>query len=576
MNHSSAIRFRVTSKWLLAPACLATMAVAGFCCFYLLSDYNYLVAWYFKLNNCFYARAHWQSNFFGPGTKQQGNLFCIAGLVLCLLMLYLLVWRLKKPAEALTLRLPKQYLWVMPVCLLAGAAAWLWGNSLVHQGFDEVFSAVDCASLPPFQTLSYYMLPNNHILFNTLNSVLFGFADDQVFTGKLISLACYCGTILVMFFWVAGIVKNKVLLIIITVVMALQFPVWGFGFEARGYALYTFTAWLAFFTLMRYVQNNNRQWLYYCTVTIVAGYWCLPAFLYFHSALILFGVFWMVYARTWDSRFWKMQMIIVLAVFILYLPAICFSGIHALIANQYVSGHIHTLAEFYTRSKGTLETYLSFYTASFTKQHHLGDVVIFVLPLTLFCFYRNRMAVLCGFFYLAMWSSCIILAYVMEVYPIDRAMSAHFSVSLGLTIYALYLAFQKLNETVKVPGVTHTVLIILLVLQGVRFGAADEANVSPALYNNDINSKYELIVHQGIDSIPKGSTIAFSDECFYWYYQCKLRGYPVNKCISGNEQYFVRLSSEVLPAGYAKRYKLIKTIFKRGITAVSYEIYKKI
>lgn len=155
-------------------------------------------------------------------------------------------------------------------------------------------------------------------------------------------------------------------------------------------------------------------------------------------------------------------------------------------------------------------------------------------------------------------------------------MSAHISISFGLTIYALYLALQKLNEAVKMPLVTNAVLMIFLILQGVRFGFGDKANVSPALYNNDINSKYDLIVHQGIDFIPKGSTIAFSDESFYWYYQCKLRGYTVSKCLSGNEQYFVRLSSEALPAGYAKRYKLIKTVFRYGITAVSYEIYKKI
>jgi hypothetical protein len=531
--------------------------------------------WYLKMNDCFYGQKYWQDNFFGPNTKQQGNIFCITGLMVCGLLLYLLHRQWKKPVEALTLRLAKQNIGYISVCMLLGTAAWVWGNSLVHQSFDEVFSAVNCASLPPFQTLSYYMLPNNHILFNLLNSVLFIFADDKVFTGKLISLACYLGTILVIFSFGEGFVKNKLLLTVITVVLALQFPVWGFGFEARGYALYTFMAWLAFYCLVQYTRTNYRQWLYYYAVAVIAGYWCLPTFLYFHSAILIFGLFWTVYTRAWDISFWKVQIIIVSVVFLLYLPAICFSGIHALAGNPYVSGHIITLKEFYTGSKVAFNNYLSFFTSNFT-QHDSVDTAVFLLPLCLLCFYKNRMAVLCGLFYLAMWSSCIGVAYIMKIYAIDRALSGHISISFGLTIYILYLILQKLNKVIKSPLLTDTVLIILLVLQGTRFGIGDKVNASFALYNNDINIKYDLIVYEGVDSIPKGSTIAFSDECFYWYYQCRRRGFIVNKCISGNEQYFVRLSSELLPGGYAKRYRLIKTVFKHGITAVSYEIYKKI
>jgi len=555
--------------------CLMSLAIITFCCFYLLSDYKSLVIWFLKMNDCFYSSKHWQDNFFSPGVKKQGNIYCIAGLIVCLLLLYLLSKQWKRAAETLKFRFAKQNLWYVSLCMLLSTAAWIWGNSLVHQSFDEVFSAINCASLPPFQTLSYYMLPNNHILFNLLNSTLFIFADDKVFTGKLISLACYLGTVLVMFSFWTGFVKNKLLLTVITVVLALQFPVWGFGYEARGYALYTFMAWLSFYSLVQYIHTNHQQWLYYYAVAVVAGYWCLPTFLYFHSAILIFGLLWTVYTCAWDVCFWKMQLIIVSAVFLLYLPAICFSGIHALSGNPYVSGHIMTWKEFYISTRVSFNNYLSFFSSSFTK-HHSGDVALFLLPLSLLCFYRNRMAVLCGLFYVALWSSCIGVAFAMKIYAIDRTLSGHISISFGLTIYSFYLILQKLNSVVKSPLFTDTVLMILLILQGIRFGIGDKMNADFALYNNDINIKYDLIVHEGIDIISKGSTIAFSDECFYWYYQCERRGFIVNKHISGNEQYFVRLKSELLPAGYAKRYRLIKTVFKHGITAVSYEIYKKI
>ena len=228
-----------------------------FCCFYLFSDYQTLADWYLRMNNCFYKHEQWKENFFTVKTKEQGNIFCLSALAISMLLQYHLIKRLKKPGGLLKLQISKRNMFMAMLCILTGTAVWIWGYSLVHQGFDEVFSAVNCASLPPFQTLSYYMLPNNHILFNVLNGLLFHVARDKVFTGKLISLVCYWGIIIIVYAWLSVTIKNRLLVLIATMVISLQFPVWGFGFQARGYELYLLAEWASFLSLMQHFQENQ-------------------------------------------------------------------------------------------------------------------------------------------------------------------------------------------------------------------------------------------------------------------------------------------------------------------------------
>lgn len=575
MNIDHTIKITLKSRWLFPTAYVVVVASVIFCIFYLFSDYNYLAGWYLRINDCFYRHDHWQNDFFNAQTKQQGNILCVAGLIICTVILYCLITRLKRPFSSLEIQFSKRDLLAIIFCMLAGTGAWIWGYSLVHQGFDEVFSAVNCASLPPFQTLSYYMLPNNHILFNLINSTLFHFAADKVFTGKLISLVCLWGIMIVVYTWLSDIIKNRYLLVLAVIVLCFQFPIWGFSFQARGYELCTLAKWFAFLSMMRYVSSRNSQWLYYFALACIAGYFCMPVFVYYYGAIVLFALFWMAYTRKTDSKFWKTQLGIVLIVYLLYLPAFCFSGLHAMVGNQYVAARIHNLNEFYAEGQHFFALYLNFFTSNFTKDHPISDIILFLAPLALFCFYKNNSAVLCGFFYLALWLSSIGIAYAMKIYPIERTMTAHVSISLGLSVYTIYLALLKINGLFKMPLAADLVLTVLLIGAGIRVAIGNPANISFGLYNNDINLKYDLLMHEGVEFIPGGSSIAFSDECFYWYYLCKIRGDKVSNCPAGNEQYFVRFGSDPFPAGYAGKYVLVKTVFEQKITPVGYQIYKR-
>jgi len=64
---------------------------------------------------------------------------------------------------------------VIPIILCCATAIclWIWGNKMAMPAYDEVFSAQNAAGIHPFQCVSYYMLPNNHLLFNLLNGLFF-------------------------------------------------------------------------------------------------------------------------------------------------------------------------------------------------------------------------------------------------------------------------------------------------------------------------------------------------------------------------------------------------------------------
>jgi hypothetical protein len=162
----------------------------------------------------------------------------------------------------------------------------------------------------------------------------------------------------------------------------------------------------------------------------------------------------------------------------------------------------------------------------------------------------------------------------MRNFPLERSLNGHLSVSLALTVYSIYLILNKLFDRDASPLKVYVFFGIILTGFIIYIIPGNKQNVNSGLYNNDINAKYAFL-NKEIEVIPRGSTIAFSDECFYLYYLCKKRGDKVNKERSGDEQYFIRFQTDSIPISYSKSYLLVKTIFKKEITATAYEIYKR-
>ena len=159
------------------------LAVIVFCFFYIFSSYDYLCHWYLGLGGHINRMESWTADFFTPVTRAAGNRYCIAAIAIAGLGLVYVYncLRAKEQMQGLGIhfRLDMRGALSLAGCIFAGSLMWVQGNLSVKPSNDEVFSAVACAGMHPFQTLSYYMAPNNHILFNLLNNLVFHAAADK-------------------------------------------------------------------------------------------------------------------------------------------------------------------------------------------------------------------------------------------------------------------------------------------------------------------------------------------------------------------------------------------------------------
>ncbi len=545
-------------------------AIFVFSCFYIFSSYDQLVKWYIGLNDCFYRNQSWTNNFFSPQIKSYGNAYCLFAMTLASLLLFYLVKRIKvpdAPAAPYTITIDMRDLSLIGRCVLVATLFWIWGKSLVAPSNDEVFSAVYCAGMHPFQTVSYYMHPNNHILFNFLNNIVFHGFSDKVLTGRFISLFCYWGVIVICYYWLTLLLPKKWLAALLTLTMALQFPIWGFAFQNRGYELEALCEWVTFISFFRYCFTEEKKWLYMGVIATVAGYFCMPTFLYCHVAIIVLAFFYQIVKKQTSYLFWIFLVISLALTYLLYVPCLCFSGIRSITANQYVTGSANA-DSLISNIIPSFKSYLDYCFSWFIMADNTIDCILFFVPLTLLFYQTNKIASFLGWFYFSMWGSCLLLVSIMKILPpLDRTLIWQCSFTLALSMYSIYLFLSAVAGKIKKATLTMIFFPVLLSSLSINFMLKNKWYVSIGLCHFDANTWYQAM-NLGVSNIPKGSAVAFSDECFYWYYLCNKYGYVASRCAKGNEDYFVKHFKDQFPPG-------MENIFIPEKTIGDYIIYKR-
>jgi hypothetical protein len=555
-------------KAFYATLALLLAAVLVGCLLYIALAYETLATWYLSLNNCFYNVNTWQNNFFSPATKSTGNLFAVLGTIIAIFGIYVATRKFKK-AKRLPISIDystKHILWYTAVAVLGiGASLWEW--QLMAPSYDEIFSAVNCAELHPFQTCSYYMLPNNHLLFNIVNSILFGWHQHLVGTGRLISLAAYTCTLLIAFNWLSKQTKSNTIAFVALLPVAFQFIVWGMSAQARGYEFQLLCGWIAFITLT-YKGNDYRSTALNAVVNI-AGFALIPSWFYFYSAQLLYATGKMLNQKRISWRYWKYQLAVIASTFLFYIPGICFSGTSALSGNRYVKASTDSLYVFTTTLLPLGRNFVSYCFSHLASEGSILSYLLFILPLVLLCFRSRRHL---GEFYIATWVAFILCSLFIKHIPFHRTLIIQFSVTIALAAYTLWVLLGYVFDAVAGPKASLIARSILFVTPtlalSVWFIQYNKENINFGLYSNDVNGLYGM--HMGtISSITPGSSIAFSDESFYFFYHCRRMGYKVSRCATGKEQYFVKRTDEPLPALYKADYVLFKK------AAEDYEVYSR-
>lgn len=516
------------------------------------------------MNDCFYRRPFWEQDFFTPGVKSQGNLFAVFALTVALAGISYILFRRTRYFARIANEAPARsfgagWLWFVAVFIVGVCVAY-YSRRYADPSADEIFSAVNCAELPWFQTLSYYMLPNNHVYFNLVNGMVAKLSGiDGVVTGRTLSMLAYAGVLCCIFYILKQLLQDYLLAIIALAPIVFQFTPWAFGFQARGYELQLLCGWVAFLTMRKYTDMGGAAWLRANTMVCIVGFALIPTFLYYWAAQAVFVLISNIRKRHIITTYWKYQVYCLLTVFIMYLPALGFSGLHSLTANDYVKAAQSPLIDFLKPLVDVIRTFINHIFSFLVHEDHPLIFVLFLSPLLLFLSKKKGDRDL-GTFYVVLWLVWLLICVSMRRQPFSRNMVLHYSFTLVLAVYSIFVLIRMAAEKVRSVRLRlvllYTFFSIPAVSLAVEFCRWGIINANFFLYSMDVSGIHKAYITDQ-QHVPANSSIVCSGERYCMYYYFRKGPYRTVRCPTGNEDYFLICGAEELPAILTANYTLM-------------------
>lgn len=539
---------------------------------YILTPYATLARAYQHAFGPFYRQAHWTMDFFTPATKQQGNAWCGLAIALSLGAAAWLV-RSRPAAPRLFARRPALADPIRWVALAAAVGLWLRANALLSVAYDEAFSALHAAARTPGLAWSYYMLPNNHVLHNLLNSLVFGWwAPDLVLAGRLLAGVVYLLIVALAYETLRRVPLTPALAGLGALVIAAQGPLWGFGAQNRGYALLTLGHWLAALGVLAASRRPAGRGAAVCGIGCGLGYAALPSFLFFHVAVVVFAVGSQLIQRHFDARFWRWQVAAGLAVFLFYMPVLTFSGAGALTQNRYVRPTVETVREFLPVAWPMLPTYLDYGLPALGPEDPVGRwlllVPVLLVLLGLFPRVRLRAPALstaAGLYALALIAG-LVLTLELRRLPFHRNFVGLLSQGVALLVAGVGVwGTRNLPSQLSWAGRGRELLagVVLLTLLGWQLWTWP-AHLPTQMYFTDLPAA-ALTARATLDRLPPGARVAFSDESFYAAAFAREANPPLRVSLPGAldplaDYYLINLTETAPPWVRAARFVSVDTV----------------
>ena len=496
------------------------VGVTLYAIWYWTSDHDQLATWYKHLHPFFYKAGIWESEFFTEEVKKKGNYWCLAALASAFVGTYL-CWKMAFPTFPRII-LKKQAVFTSLIVVIGGSVLSLVANFHTTYSSDEVFSSLNFGSLPLFQTLSYYPLPNNHPLFNSIS----GWGSDPVMTGRIVSLFCYVGVLLFSWYFLKKWELSNWLNAILLMVVAVQFPVWGFSGQARGYEMVLLFSCLSFGSLYNYFFTGAKHWLPLHTVCNVLGMLTIPTYLYWWLGLLIASLIYQIKRQRVDWVYIRFSVIGFAFSLITYLPLLTFSGSRSITDNKYVRASDSSTWYFLTHLNEQ-----RFFDVLFKEWFSVEQAPLLVgaiCVLTPILFYisislkRNDKSVIAPIFnsknnalgtiYLSILTAFFLMVILMVKFPFTRNLIAHGYLVLLVFMITLIQVFR--SKKVRI-------LIAFLLLLYIGFAGKNNFNKMPYhLYYYDVAGYVNKMKKMDVDIKP-GSSVYLDDECFYWWYIIK-------------------------------------------------------
>lgn len=559
-----------TSRFRLLPllaGCGLVLLYACFALYYTGHSRTELLADFLGTDGCIYRQQKFVSQTFTEALKQQGNAWSLAGVVLALFFawsLYRMPFRLPwREAGALFRKHALPLLALLVLCLALSVYGF-YHNALCT---DEAFSALNCAEQPVYRLLSYYPLPNNHVLYNFLNHFAAGISGNAFYSGRVLSILFYCILCAANFLLFEHFTRNRLLAFLCSALLAFQFIVWGFGHQGRGYALCFLLEWGGFFSFYAYFFGNGKRKTEALSLLLccnILGIWTVPIYLYLVMFFCCSALLIMIRRRSLYLPFWYTMALSGVGVCLVYLPLFCYSGFGAIFGG-YATGQ--PLRELWDLSCIYFYNIVSLQTFNFLDLLKPLATVLFLAPLVLWGVFRKRLARYSGllFLYVMLWFSLMLMSVLVQHLPVMRGIGFHMHFSLLLLLLMLATIVNDCRPRKLALGLFAGIVVLCAVRMfnyNKEFSPAD-------LYGQDTRAFYRSLAELPQD-FPPGARIWLPDECFMWPYVLKDRSRTDLYDCSFRQQEILFLSEDDKPLPEA----IMKQYHERG-QAGWFKIYER-
>jgi hypothetical protein len=320
-------------------------------------------------------------------------------------------------------------------------------------------------------------------------------------------------------------------------------PVWGFSFQARGYMLLLLASWTAFISMQSYFESGRRFLLVILIASCFVGYATLPSFLYFHLSTVVFAIILQFQKKEFDWAYWQSQVWSGAVVFLFYIPALTFSGIAAFTENRFVRPSDVLHSDFARQFISQLPEYANYGIANVFNARGIAGPIIFLVPLILLPFARNRFVKQVGLFAIILFFISLLVIIAMKATPFYRTLIFHLQFGIVACFLLVIEGFQRISlswvhrqkNIILMFG--FSVLTLIQVNRNLAF-------FSYTLYYYDINGTHARLI-EFFNHIPEKSVLAFSDEAFYFKILGRQKGYGMDTESVGN-YYQIKLAREDL------------------------------
>lgn len=223
--------------------------------------------------------------------------------------------------------------------------------------YDEAWTYLNFTNKSVLASVSYYPAPNNHVLFSILTNItnIVPFSDPKI-KMRMINILFSLISTFVFFKFLCKFYSTQISLFIVTA-FAFTYPVALYSMQARGYGMLILFSLISIYSTISYLQAPSKKQFTIYLLSIIAGFYTIPTFLYpFISLQLFIGWFCITNKKTYElKKFLVANCIGGCIVLILYAPIIFISGLKAITNNAYVKSIsltqvIHDLPEHFTYS----------------------------------------------------------------------------------------------------------------------------------------------------------------------------------------------------------------------------------